>query len=460
MDNKDYKRKPSRIKSSNLSSLFLDNYVDQLTKAYNRSFLFHFLPEILNNAQKKDYSVALFIVDLDDFKHINDTYGHLGGDRVLKDVAASLKFPLRENDYLIRYAGDEFLIILEDVVLKSASIVGKRIIDSVRALKIKFKDKIITQTVSMGFSLFPDDAKDLESLIERADEALYLVKKRDKNEFVYYREVNISQISLKVGMNSFPCSEFVGRENEISIIEKNIKEVQDASDIRGVMVFGESGVGKSRLLKELACIAQEIGFDQISFIPFQKESLKEYALLTKSFNLYLMNNIVHNKEKIFEILNCMDSETIKILVYFIPCLKDYFPQVVNKPENSVEIFEAFSVLMEKIAQQKGGLVLTFDNVHYADLKTLEFCNFILESNKKSKLFFYMNTLDLIPAGIFNPSAIAQFIKRIISNEKIEAINLGFLSKEYTSKIVGTIFPGVEKDLKFCQIIYDITKGQP
>lgn len=460
MDNKDNKRKPSRINSYNLSSPFLDNYVDHLTKAYNRSFLFHFLPEILNNAQKKDYSVALFIVDLDNFKHINDTYGHLGGDRVLKDVAESLKLPLRENDYLIRYGGDEFLIIHEDVNLKSASTVGKRIIDSVRALKINFKDKIIIQTVSMGFSLFPDDAKDLESLIERADEALYLVKKRDKNEFVYYREVNTSQISLKVGMNSFPCSEFVGRENEISIIKKNIKEVQDVSDISGVMVFGESGVGKTRLLKESACIAQEIGFDQISFIPFQNESLKEYSLLTKSFNLYLMNNIVHNKEKTFEILNCMDSETIKILVYFIPCLKDYFSQLANKPENSLEIFEAFSILMEKIAQQKGGLVLTFDNVHYADLKSLEFCNFILKSNKKSKLFFYINTLDLIPAGIFNPSAIAQFIKRIISNEKIKTINLGFLSKEYTGKMVGTIFPGVGNDLKFCQIVYDITKGQP
>lgn len=460
MDKKKDRRKPGKIKLFDLSSPFLGNYIDQLTKAYNRSFLFHFLPEILKNAKKDNYSVALFMVDLDNFKYINDTYGHLGGDKVLKEVASGLKFPLRENDCLIRYAGDEFLIILEDVDAKEASSIGRRIIESVRALKINFKDKNIIQTVSMGFALFPDDAKDLESLIERADEALYLVKKRDKNEVVYYKEVNISQISLKAGMNSFPCSELIGRDKEVDIIKNKIKEVRDIGDVRGIIVFGESGMGKTRLLKESDFFAQEMGFDQISFVSFQKDSLKDFSFLAKSFNLYLMNNIVHNKEKTLESLNSIEPGTMKILVYFIPCLKDYFPDLGDNPEDYIQIFESFLVLIEKIAQEKGGLSLTFDNVHYSDLKSLEFCNYVLERKQKIKLFFYINMLDMIPAGIFNPVAIAKFAEKISFNEKIKIINLGFLSKKYTSQMVETIFPGVGKDLNFVQIVYDRTKGQP
>ena len=161
-------------------------YFDPFAETYNRSFLTQFIPPIINDVTQKDCKATLFMIDIDDFKHINDSYGHLVGDQAIKNVASIFKHAIRDNDYVIRYAGDEFVIVLTDTSLEISYKTAERIIEKVRSSQFLFNNQPIKQTISMGFALFPDDANVLEGLIERADQALYLAKKRGKNNFAYY----------------------------------------------------------------------------------------------------------------------------------------------------------------------------------------------------------------------------------------------------------------------------------
>ncbi|MFA6282260.1 MAG: diguanylate cyclase, partial [Candidatus Omnitrophota bacterium] len=233
-------------------SLLGPQHFDPFVEIYNRSFLIHFVPQIFKDAKDKGCKITIFMIDIDDFKQINDTYGHLAGDQVIKNVASILKKSIRDNDCVVRYAGDEFLIVLSETSLEISYKTSERIMEKVRTSSFIFNDQVIKQTISMGFSLFPTDANTLDGLIEYADQALYLAKKRGKNNCAYFKEVNVNQISTKVAMDSIPCRKFVGREKEMVIVHASINEVEASGGVKGVMVFGESGIGKSRILKEAA----------------------------------------------------------------------------------------------------------------------------------------------------------------------------------------------------------------
>ncbi len=460
MENQQNRRKPSKVKGMDLTNPSLGRYHDHLTQAYDRAFLFQFIPKRLKTAEEENYKIALFMIDLDNFKHINDTHGHLVGDKVIKGVVERLREALRENDYIIRYAGDEFLVILEDIELEGAYTVAQRLLSSVRKFSIDVKGKKVSQTTSMGFALFPEDANTLEELIERADEALYLVKKRSKDNFAHFKEVNINQISVKAGMNSFPCRTFINRENEYQLIKKRLDELSSKQTIKAVVACGESGIGKSRLLKETSGFCHQSGIETIFFSPYQKNSLTPYFLLSKTFNNYLMNSFLHNKEETLKTVKIVPEEKINILSHFLTCLKDNFPSKGDKPQESRIIFEAFLSLIKVLSGKKGGLFLGLDNIQYSDIASLEFFDYVLDKEPKLRLFIFMDILDPIPAGVYNPSAITKIIAKIGSRMNADVFKLGLFTPENAIAMNEAIFPGIGSATEFNKIIYEITKGHP
>lgn len=156
---------------------------DPLTKVYNRGYMQRVLPEILSVSEKENKSVAVSIFDIDDFKKVNDTYGHLFGDKVLKIMAKIAKDFIKEyNGVLIRYGGEEFLVILPDKIAKE----GFEIIEELRK---KIENTVITEgvikmsiTVSFGVSAYPEIVKDKDRLIVSADNAVYKSKENGKNQ--------------------------------------------------------------------------------------------------------------------------------------------------------------------------------------------------------------------------------------------------------------------------------------
>ena len=154
--------------------------IDELTQVLNRRGIMEILQREFARSKRFNTPLSVGIVDLDDFKKINDTYGHLIGDKVLKTVASIIKNNLRITDAVGRYGGEEFLIVLPDTDSEAAEIAAEKLRKAVEKKVFKYKDETFKVTISIGIAQ-RKETDTLESLLQRADEALYLSKKSGKN---------------------------------------------------------------------------------------------------------------------------------------------------------------------------------------------------------------------------------------------------------------------------------------
>ncbi|AEA33498.1 diguanylate cyclase [Hippea maritima] len=151
---------------------------DKLTGLYNRRFLEEIIPTILSTAKRLNSKIAVVMIDLDDFKKINDTYGHLAGDEVLKFVANSLKNHFkRSSDLIVRYGGEEFLIIVESAEEEKLLELLKELKDELNNSGLKISGTTVKITASIGYAFIPDDAEDFNKALELADKAMYKAKR-------------------------------------------------------------------------------------------------------------------------------------------------------------------------------------------------------------------------------------------------------------------------------------------
>jgi len=161
--------------------------LDPLTKLYNRRYFRVYSDKIIQNAKKHDISIFIVMFDLDDFKQINDTYGHHIGDNVLVSISTMLQKISNNNDVLCRYGGEEFAILLNRTDMKEAQEFAFKIKDEMSKLKIYVEDKEIIVSASIGVSeVYLDTEKSIEPALNRADSALYIVKNNTKNDVYVY----------------------------------------------------------------------------------------------------------------------------------------------------------------------------------------------------------------------------------------------------------------------------------
>jgi len=173
------------------------NYIahhDSLTDLPNRRFLEEKLDEIINISSRDKQSFSVIFLDLDRFKIINDTLGHDIGDELLKIVSKRIKDTLRKTDTLARMGGDEFIIISQNIKNKEEPAhISQKILDFLTQ-PINIKNHQLDITASIGISIFPDDGKNISTLIKHADSAMYLAKDLGKNNFQYFTE----QLSIDI----------------------------------------------------------------------------------------------------------------------------------------------------------------------------------------------------------------------------------------------------------------------
>jgi diguanylate cyclase (GGDEF)-like protein len=154
---------------------------DALTGLFVRRHFLERAEEEIARSKRHGLSCTLCMVDLDLFKEKNDTFGHLVGDVVLKDVASLLKRNLREVDLIARYGGEEFILLLIETGVEQAMPITERLKQLVEVHPIRAYDELLTQTISMGIAGFPEDGQTLADLIERSDKALYAAKRAGRN---------------------------------------------------------------------------------------------------------------------------------------------------------------------------------------------------------------------------------------------------------------------------------------
>jgi diguanylate cyclase (GGDEF)-like protein/PAS domain S-box-containing protein len=164
-------------------SLWEDASRDHLTGVYNRRFLSEVGEREFRRASRHGHPLSLILFDLDNFKRINDTYGHLAGDELLKKVAEACQKITREEDILARYGGDEFVILCLDTSREGACDLAERIRDEVEGTVISYQGQVLEATASLGVTtLEDDDPESIMDLIKQADQALYQAKRDGRNQ--------------------------------------------------------------------------------------------------------------------------------------------------------------------------------------------------------------------------------------------------------------------------------------
>lgn len=161
---------------------------DVLTFLPNRRKILSSLQEEVIRSNRYHTPLAISILDIDHFKKVNDTYGHVAGDQVLRSVAARLRAHIRHPDTIGRYGGEEFLIVLPNSELQAAAEQASRLCQQIRDLQIDLNDQVVSVTISVGVAQLQIESETWEQLLHRADEALYRAKELGRNRWVLAEE--------------------------------------------------------------------------------------------------------------------------------------------------------------------------------------------------------------------------------------------------------------------------------
>lgn len=159
---------------------------DSLTKVYNRRYFMRRYLEEFERAKKFNFNLSFLMIDIDHFKKINDTYGHLVGDAVLREVANLIKENIREIDFLARFGGEEFSAILPETDKAGAIMMAERISSRVSRRRIQVFDETLNTTISIGVAAFPQNTIHSDVLIEISDKALYKAKVSGRNRVCWF----------------------------------------------------------------------------------------------------------------------------------------------------------------------------------------------------------------------------------------------------------------------------------
>ncbi len=313
---------------------------DPLTGLYNRRLFGEFLEHEIERARRINTNVGLIFIDIDNFKLINDTYGHIYGDMYLKEVAVILKKTIREEDIAARFGGDEFAIILPNSDLDTTFFIARRIKKAIEdTYVVSSKGFYIRSTVSIGIAVFPEHGQNTMELLASADNMLLQAKDQGKNRIygpmdesiakAMERFKEVSHLILKASEN---------KELVIPYFQPimNMKENKiEACEV--LMRFGEEHIPASKFIDiaermgtiyKLDSILYEKTFEKISDIKSKHPDL-QYFFLNMSSRALILEDFVIDMEKlatkydidpstiVFEITERQAVKTEDILIKFI-----------------------------------------------------------------------------------------------------------------------------------------------
>ncbi len=216
--------RPKIVEENDFTRVIKETTHDGLTSLYNRPYFDQVFEQHISLAKRYNTDLSLLFFDVDDFKEINDTYGHRIGDAALQSIARVIKKEKRESDIAARYGGEEFVVLMPHSESLHAFILAERIRMQVEKMELDADLKTYKITISGGVASFPSNADNSADLIKKADSALYIAKGAGKNTISFFKEekrrylrVKLSQpVKIKeLGFN--PSPSYDGKSKDIAI---------------------------------------------------------------------------------------------------------------------------------------------------------------------------------------------------------------------------------------------------
>lgn len=233
---------------------------DSLTGLPNRVLFRDHLAHVISVSAQNSNTVALLYVDIDNFKAINDTLGHAGGDYALRHLAKCLEVSIRPNDMAARLGGDEFVVLLENVKKpEDAAVVAERILDACTSRDFEVDGSQYFLSASVGISLFPEDGTTADELLKQADEAMYYAKRQRNSGYEFYLPEMASRTSTHLVMTQGLCSAI--ERNELSLHFQPIVKLESGVPVGAEVLLRWNSPHLGNVQpSEFICAAEASGF--------------------------------------------------------------------------------------------------------------------------------------------------------------------------------------------------------
>ena len=276
-------------------------FEDELTGLYNRRFLLHYLENLVPWEAGRERPLSLLMMDLDKFKQINDDYGHLCGDQALVHAAKLLKEVAGGDGLPVRYAGDEFIILLPGKDRAVALGIGEQLLKLCRSRPLQLEQAATTVelTLSIGVAAAPEDARNGKGLVQKADAALYFAKRSGRNRMSDAADVHPQDVPQKAALQTLQAStQIVGRTEQLTVVTQRFQQFLEGQS-QFVILEGSSGMGKTTLLdavhkglpKKDAHLVAVYGIQQEEFRPYYIAARVIVALLDQATTVELTLSI-------------------------------------------------------------------------------------------------------------------------------------------------------------------------
>lgn len=431
-------------------------YTDELTRIHNLRYLREQIPEYLEQANKKGDSVAFILFDIDDFKKINDSHGHLVGDKALAHFIKIVTQKMSQNGIAIRYAGDEFVLIIPRLDKQTAKRFAEDIqrISAETPLEVDHNEILIG--CSIGISLYPQDGKNWKILFEKADEALYVAKEQGKSRIVAHPDSG--KLLAPSKLNSIlDTPHIVGRDHLIQILEKHLSQKGNPSSFP--VFYGGEGAGKTRLLR----LAQKMARDNMAFILFTKgypywQSDLYGAVFAALGDLFEQQRSISD-----HVFSRIDDRYKLILKPHLPpwYLKDVAITDEADETDQMALFEALTQTFFILRELGDGAVL-LDDVDQIDTPSLQlFGSQFGPSEKGGSLRFIsaIRSSDLTTAEE-KLLSLLESMPELTSGGKVQKFQLEPLATEHIQQLTASLFGGTQLPPESAATLLDNSAGNP
>ncbi|MBW1999116.1 MAG: diguanylate cyclase [Deltaproteobacteria bacterium] len=431
-------------------------FEDELTGIYNRRFLYQYLQSKVRWDSLEERPFSLIMMDVDNFKQINDMYGHQVGDRALIWVAELLKEVAAQDVLPVRYAGDEFMLLLhrgKEDSMRTGNRLRKRILDN--SFRPHPQDRPIRITLSIGIASAPEDARTSKGLIQKADTALYSAKKRGRNCCVNASEVTLHEVFDKTAIYQLRDMKLVGRSSQLSRVNGALKTFTRGKN-QFLLVEGSSGLGKTEFLEAIrqSLASKKIFNVKVSGSP--QEMFRPYYLTTK----ILVEILNRRRDKGAKVLENLGDEELYYLGQVLPQIggEEKAPGEEDDAEFREGIFTTLLQFFPKVLERRPTILL-IDDFHFSDEATMLLLRSLFKTGS-IPLFLCCAFTPEEAAGKERQRPLELFTAAYGKELGLEKITLTPLTAEQIATHIEKIFPNVARPPDFEKHLADITNGNP
>lgn len=432
-------------------------FEDELTGLYNRRFLYNYFEHKVPWDELEDRTLSLIMMDLDYFKQINDAYGHQSGDQALVLVAGLLKEVAGKDGLPIRYAGDEFMILLPESPKPVAMEMSERLVERIHQQPLTVGGQTtLPLTLSIGVASAPDDAETGKALILKADTALYYAKKIGRDRFANASDLGLQEVFPKEAIYKLQGAKIAGRAEQLAQVAEALQKFSQRQN-QFVLVEGQAGMGKTMFLDTIRQTLAQGDAAVVKVHGILQEGGRAYYLATNIL-LGLLSQLPDKGESIFQSLSPGEVQALAQVLPQLGGAEDRQPVRDEKVQRE-RVFAALLQFLTKVLNGRPLMVLV-DDLQFADEGTLLLLRllmlrwgvplFICGTNAED--FRLEEQGELPPLDVFCASYCQEL--------GISKVFLKPLTASDIASHLEGIFPRVKRPENFEQDLARVTQGNP